>query len=183
MIRFSVVVLFLIPASLPAQTPKNVIPKEMGFAVSVKGDTLFGEINYMKKTGYRQTMQVRIDEQTQKTCNPKQYLYIKAGDHVFESFLVPGGEEKQFFWLKTGGKISLYEYQYELYQLNTTVTKSEYYIRTKGSGELIKLNPGNFKKKLGELVADNPKVSEMLSAKDTKFEALEEIIALYNKEN
>lgn len=181
MIRFSVFALFLIPASILAQTPNNAIPKEMGFAVSVKGDTLFGEVNYMKKTGYRQTMQVRIDEQTQKTCNPKQYSYIKAGDNVFESFFVPGGEDKQFFWLKTGGKIFLYEYQYEMYQLNTTVTKSEYYIRTKGSDELTKLNPNNFKKKVGELVADNTKVSEMISAKDTKFEDLEEILSLYNK--
>lgn len=165
--------------SLHAQTPK--FEAEPGFAVSAKGDTLFGMVNYMKKSGYRQSMQVKVDEQTSKMVNARNYLYVKAGKEVFESFQVPGGEDKQFFWQKTGGKVFLYEYQYELYQLNTMVTKTEYYARKAGKDELVKLGPGNYKKKIGEWISDNPALVQKLEDKETKFEDLEAILVEYNK--
>lgn len=156
-------------------------PGEPGFAVTTKGDTLRGEINYLKKSGYRQSMQIKFPDQTTKVCSARNFTYVKAGDQVFESFLVPEAEERQFFWKKTAGKISFYEYQYEFYQLNSTVTKSEFYIAGKGAEELVRLNATNFRKKLEDLVKDDPKVAERINAKDTRLEDLEEILKEYNK--
>jgi len=164
----------------PAKTPQGA----PGYVVSTAGDTLFGEINYMKKSGYRQSMQIKFPDQTTKMCNARNFVYVKAGDEVFESLSIAnseGKEEKQFFWKKTGGKIAFYEYQYELYQLNTMVTKSEFYIKVKGSDELVKISASNFKKKLEDLVKDNPKIAERIASKDTKFEEVEEILKEYNK--
>lgn len=166
-----------------AQTPKTELVS--GYIVSAKGDTLFGEINYLKKSGYRQGMIIKLADQTTKNCNARNYVYVKAGEEIFESFLVPAGEvnEKQFFWKKSSGKIDFYEYQYEIFVANNMVTKSEFYIRTKGTEELVKLNGSNFKKKLGELVKDNAKIAERIAAKETKLEDVGEILAEYNKGN
>lgn len=172
---------WLVPSFLFAQGPTGKIEPEPGFAVSAKGDTLFGNINYMKKTGYRQSMQVKLPDQTTKSINARNYVYVKVGGEIFESFLVPGGEEKQFFWQKSGGKIFFYEYQYELYQLNTMVTKTEYYVRKAGSDELLKTGTGNFKKKMGDWMADAPELVKKVEDKETKFEDLEAIIIEYNK--
>lgn len=164
--------------SLSAQNTK--FEAEPGFAVSIKGDTLFGVINYMKKSGYRQSMQLKENEQTSKMINARNYVFVKAGNEIFESFQVPGTDEKQFFWQKTGGKVFLYEYQYELYQLNNTVTKTEYYAKKAGSDELVKLGPGNFKKKIAEWISDSPGLVQKLENKETKFEDLETILKEYN---
>ncbi len=171
----------MVPFSLFGQGTTSKIEPEPGFAVSVKGDTLFGNINYLKKTGYRQSMQVKLPDQSTKSINARNYVLVKVGNEIFESFLVPGGEEKQFFWQKEGGKIFFYEYQYELYQLNTMVTKTEYYVRRKGSDELLKTGSGNFKKKLGEWMSDAPDLVKKLDDKETKFDDLEAIINEYNK--
>lgn len=162
-----------------AQTPKPAA--EPGFAVSAKGDTIFGEVSYLKKSGYRQSMSVKLADQTTKSCSPRSYNYVKAGDQVFISFLVPEAEEKQFFWRKTVGKVTLYEYQYDFYQMNSTVTKSEYYIQLKEGDEPIRLNGANFRKKLEDVVQDNPKIAERIANKDTKLEEIEEILTEYNK--
>lgn len=162
-----------------AQTPKPA--GEPGYAVSAKGDTLFGEVSYLKKSGYRQSMSVKLPDQTTKSCSPRSYTYIKAGNNVFISFMVPEAEEKQFFWRKTTGKITLYEYQYDFYQMNNTVTKSEYYIQLKEGEDPIRLNGSNFRKKLEDIVQDNPKVAERIANKDTKLEEIEEILIEYNK--
>lgn len=179
--RFSILLFaaFFISSVSFAQSSGKIEP-ERGFAVSSKGDTLFGDVNYMKRSGYRQSMQVKIDEQTTKTCSPRNYVFVKAGEHIFETFLVPGGEDKQFFWRKTGGKVFFYEYQYEFYQANNMVTKSEFYIRKKDSDELIKIGPANFKKKLSEIISDDAKLLAKLEEKDTKFEDLEELLIAYN---
>lgn len=182
MLRTIFVALTILSSSyLFAQSTKvELVP---GYVVSSKGDTVFGEINYLKKSGYRQSIIVKLPDLSTKNCNAKNYVYVKAGDEIFESFLVPDGEvnEKQFFWRKTTGKIDFYEYQYEIYMANNMVTKSEFYVRTKGSQDLIKLNGSNFKKKLAELIKDNSKITEKIAAKDTKLEDLEEILAEYNK--
>ena len=93
-----------------AQTPAKPSGAP-GYVVSTKGDTLFGEVNYLKKSGYRQSMQLKLADQTTKVCNARNFVYVKAGDDVFESFQVPDGDEKQFFWKKTGGRIYFFEYQ------------------------------------------------------------------------
>lgn len=167
----------LIAFSQPVK-PQGVL----GYVVSSKGDTLRGEVNYLKKTGYRQSMQIKLDDQTTKVCNARNYKFVKAGDAIFESFSITTGDvaENQFFWRKSSGKIDFYEYQYEIYQANNMVTKSEFYVRKNGSNDLIRLNGANFRKKLGELIAD-PKVAERLEAKETKLEDVEEILNEYNK--
>lgn len=178
---FQYVLFLFLPLHIFAQGTTTKIEPEPGFAVAAKGDTLFGNINYLKKSGYRQSMQVKLPDQTTKSINARNYVYVKAGNEIFESFLVPGGEEKQFFWQKSGGKIFFYEYQYELYQLNTMVTKTEYYVRKAGSDELLKTGSGSFKKKMGEWMADAPELVKRLEDKETKFEDLEAIIIEYNK--
>jgi hypothetical protein len=166
---------------LNAQTAKPVgVP---GYVVASKtGDTLFGEINYLKKTGYRQSMQIKFPDQTTKVCSARNYKFVKAGDDVFVAFAIQDADvtENQFFWRKATGKIDFYEYQYEMYVANNTVTKSEYYIIPKGGGDLIKLNGANFKKKLTEYVKE-PKLVDQINSKDTKLEDVEEIVKEYNK--
>lgn len=154
-----------------------------GFAVSAKGDTLHGQVNYLKKSGYRQSMQIKLADNTSKVCNARNYKYIKAGEQVFESFPVENGDVKdsQFFWKKSTGEIDLYEYQYEIFVANNTVTRSEFYVRARGAEELVRLTALNFKKKLSELVKNNPKTLEKVEAKQTKLENLEEIIDEHNK--
>ena len=166
---------------LNAQTTKPVgVP---GYAVVAKtGDTLHGEINYLKKTGYRQSMQVKLPDQTTKVCSARNYKFVKAGEDVFVAFAIQDADvtENQFFWRKATGKIDFYEYQYEMYVANNMVTKSEYYIVPKGTEELIKLNGANFKKKLTEYVKDS-KLIDQINAKETKLEDAEEIVKEYNK--
>jgi len=166
---------------LNAQTVKPVgVP---GYAVAAKtGDTLHGEINYLKKTGYRQSMQLKFPDQTTKVCSARNFKYVKAGDEVFVAFAIQDADvtENQFFWRKATGKIDFYEYQYEMYVANNMVTKSEFYIVPKGTEELIKLNGANFKKKLTEYVKE-PKLVDQINAKETKLEDVEEIVKEYNK--
>lgn len=128
-------------------------------------------------------MQIKFPDETTKMCNARNYKYVKAGDQIFESFEISTGDvaEKQFFWRKASGKIDFYEYQYEMYRANNMVTQSEYYIRVKGTEDLIRINGANFRKKLAELVQDNPQITEKIESKETKLEDVEEILIEYNK--
>lgn len=152
-----------------------------GYAVMAKGDTLRGEIKFRKKESYAQNMSVRFPDQNVKSVTPKTAVYVLAGDNEFESYEVPGSQDRAFFKKLVGGKINYYQYDYEMYQFNNTVTKSENYIKKSGSDELIKINNGNYKKKLGELMGDNKDIVAKIEAKDSNFDKIQDWIKQYNE--
>lgn len=152
-----------------------------GYAVMAKGDTLRGEIKFRKKESYAQNMSVRFPDQNVKSVTPKTAVYVIAGDNEFESYEVPGSQDRAFFKKLVGGKINFYQYDYEMYQFNNTVTKSENYVKKSGSDELIKINNSNYKKKLGELISDNKEIMAKIEAKDSNFDKIQEWIKQYNE--
>jgi hypothetical protein len=159
----------------------QAFPPAPGYAVMLKGDTLKGDIKYKKKDSYMPNMQVKLADGTSKALSPKMTALVKAGEDIFESFLVPGTEDRAFFHRLIAGKLNFYEYKYDFYQFNNTVTKTEYYVRKQGGDELIKINQANCKKKMTELFNNDAKLSARLEAKDFKFEDLGELIEEFNQ--
>lgn len=152
-----------------------------GIAVSNKGDTLRGDIRWAKKEIYLQNMSMKLPDNTSKGISPKNFRYVRVGEHEFESVELPGGEKEKVFMKRlSSGKINLYQYDYELYQFNTNTVKSEHYIRSGPEGEVIKITTGNAHKKLDDLMADRPDLLKQLEDKHLDFAKLKETIDLYN---
>jgi hypothetical protein len=163
-----------------SQNPATAFIKP-GLAVSNKGDTLRGDIRWAKKEIYLQNMSMKLPDNTSKGITPKNFRYVRVGEHEFESIELPGGDKEKVFMKRlSAGKINLYQYDYELYQFNTNTVKSEHYIRSGPAGEVVKITTSNAHKKLDDLMADRPDLLKQLQDKHLEFAKLKEIIDLYN---
>jgi len=167
--------------SLLAQNPSAAAFIKPGLAVSNKGDTLRGDIRWAKKEIYLQNMSMKFPDNTSKGINPKNFHFVQVGDKVFESVELKGSENEKVFMIRlSGGKINLYQYDYELYQFNTNTVKTEYYVREGKIGEVIKITLNNAAKKLDELMKDRPDLLKDLEDKNLDTKKLIDVINLYN---
>lgn len=173
---FSSVSFLLFTCLLFAQKPGDPFP---GYGVTNEGDTIKGGVIALKKNGnIRASFQVRFEDETTKSFSPKKIKYVLAGEMEFEAHAIPGNSDGDFafFYKKSTGAINLYEYQYEVYELNKTVWKSEYYI--KKDENLDRLTKGNYENKLKTTFANKPEVVAKL--KTVKFEELFRLFDEYN---
>lgn len=175
---FSTLTMLLFTSIAFAQKPGDPFP---GFAVANSGDTLKGGVTALKKNGnIRPSFQIKFDDESTKTLGAKKYKFVKAGDMEFESYEIPGNAEGDwaFFYKKSSGKVTLYEYQYEVYEMNKTVWKSEFYLKNK-AGELDRINKANYKKKLQEVFAEKSEFIKKIE--DVKFEDIYKLIDEFNE--
>ncbi len=173
---FSSLALLLISSLAFSQKPGEPFP---GYSVSNEGDTIRGGVVALKRNGnIRPSFQMKFEDESTKAISPKKYKYVLAGEMEFESYEIPGNADGDFafFYKKSSGEISLYEYQYEVYELNKTVWKSEFYI--KNGKDLERLTKSNFTKRLPVLFASKPEV--VSKVKDTKFEDVFKLFDEYN---
>ncbi|MBL0912057.1 MAG: hypothetical protein IBJ09_06755 [Bacteroidia bacterium] len=161
-----------------AQNPGDPLP---GYAVTVDGDTIKGNLVVMKKNGnFRTSFQMRFEDESTRTFAPKKTKYVKAGEMEFDAFAIPGNTEGDygFFYRKASGKVTMYEYQYEIYAMNQTRWISEFYIKD-DKGELLALTKMNYKKKLGEVLSAQPALVQKLEG--TKLEEAYKVVEEYNE--
>lgn len=175
-----VLLLLVCVSMLQAQNPANPFIK-YGMAVSLKGDTLRGDIRWAKKEIYLQNMSMKFPDNTSKGINPKNFKYVRVGNMDFESVTLPGQEKEKVFMKRlSAGKIYFFQYDYELYQFNTNTVKTEYYVRQGQDGELIKITTGNAHKKLEDIMSDREDLLKELDNKNLEIAKLREIIDIYN---
>ncbi len=151
-----------------------------GYVVTIEGDTLRGELKYKNKYTYTQRVILRDENGEKKTFNFKSAKFFSANDEYYELHEVKGETDKMFLRRFIHGPISYYEYHYELMQMNKIVVKTESYVKAADSEELVKINGGNFKKVLSEMMSSQPTIVDRINAKDTKFEDVKSIVASFN---
>ncbi len=162
-----------------AQKPGDPLP---GFGVTVDGDTIRGGVVALRKDGnFRPSFQVKLEDETSKSLSPKKTKYVLAGDMEFDTFVIPGNPDGDmaFFYRKSSGKVILYEYQFQVYEMNKTVWKSEFYLKSPDKDELERINKANYKKKLSALFSDNPELQKQVD--QVKFEEIHTLFDMYNE--
>jgi len=121
---------------------------------------------------------MKFEDESTKAISPKKFKYVLAGEMEFESYEIPGNADGDFafFYKKSSGAVSLYEYQYEVYELNKTVWKSEFYV--KNGNDLERLTKSNYTKRLPTLFASKPEI--VAKIKGTKFEDIYKLFDEFN---
>jgi hypothetical protein len=151
-----------------------------GYVVTSTGDTIRGEVKYKNKYTYTQKVIIKYGDDEKKTLNFRNAVFFASEGEEYELFEVKGVDDKVFLRRYIVGKINYYIYEYELMQMNKIVVKSESYVKAKNSDELIKVNKGNFKKVLSDMMSDNPSLVEKINEKDASFDDIQDFIKQYN---
>lgn len=155
-----------------------------GYVILNSGDTVKGEIKYNTKKELSMFSKVSLKnaENVQKNYKPddiKEYCY----DNVH---FVTRTMDKELVFLKlvSGGKINLFEWQYEVYHGDQTLVEKDFYIEKIGSDEKEpkKLKGNHFKKTVSELMADHTELVARVEADDKKYEIadMQSVIEEYN---
>ena len=166
----------LLPAVLLAQ--QKFVP---GYIVTLKGDTIRGEVKLNEKKPQDLYMKVmlRDDKGMQKTYKPGKINGYGYDQMRFVSLDDQG--EPVFFRVLASGHVNLLELKYEGLRMNKPTLESEYYIGVKGEKHLQAVKERNFRKQLTNMMSDNVEIAAQYPD-DTPFEeeAALSVINAYN---
>lgn len=145
---------------------------KMGYVVLNTGDTVKGEVrfNTKKEIDLFNKVQLKVSETEKKSYNPEKLKAYGYEDVKFVTRKVGG--ELAFMKVLTAGRITIYEFQYELQRGNDIIVEKEYFIENsaKAGEEPQKLKMAKFKKIAVELMADHTELVERIQAEDKKYE-------------
>jgi hypothetical protein len=169
----------LLALSLVMGTAFSQVTFVKGYIIQAKGDTVWGEVKVNTKKDFENYSKVFFKDPTgnQKFHKPekiKGYGY-EGKDYVTAKF----DGENAFYWVIIPGDLMLLDIKFEMYEMNETTYKNEYYLARKGDTEFTKVKTNKFKKQLTEFMKDKP---EIAAAAEDKFE-IEKAIELVKQYN
>lgn len=163
-------------------TAQNQPKFSKGYVVTLKGDTLKGDIK-IPKVGKEHEMFakvfIKISEADQKSLKAEKVKeYVVDGQH----FVVRKFDGDMVFMKKlSSGALNLYEYKYETYVMNDVKVRSEYFIEKDGKEELTKIKSGKLKKQIAEVISDNEELVKQVEASDKlEQDQLVQVVNEYN---
>lgn len=157
---------------------------EEGYVITLKGDTIKGEIklNHKKEIDLYSKIMFKISETEKKSYNPAKIKEYNIRGESFISKELHG--ENVFMRRASRGTLVFYEYQFlEPAPTGDEAVAFEYYIQKAGTEELIKIKENKFRKQLAELMSDNQEVVAMLEDKKTVYSEIIDIVKKYNGEH
>ncbi|WP_317899198.1 hypothetical protein [Aurantibacillus circumpalustris] len=155
---------------------------EKGYLVTLKGDTLRGEVKINPKKEIDNYNKVTFKDETglQKIYKPNKTLAYGFNNEKFVS-MDSQDDEKKFYKIICTGVISFYKLGFETIRMNAVTFEEEYYVSKEGDKELTVIKESKFKKQLNELMSDNLEFVEAYGdEKKFDFEKALEIITNYN---
>lgn len=158
---------------------------QKGYLITIKGDTLKGEVKTNPKSEVEQYYKVyfKVSDLDKKTYKPDKVVEYKCGNDIFFSKKV--GLESVFMKQLCKGKINLYQLLYEDQSpSNDIIVRSDYYMQTAADTiEPIKIKTGTkFRKQLAETMSDHKELAKDLDGKKYEYENMVEIFKTYNSQ-
>ncbi|TND08671.1 MAG: hypothetical protein FD123_1887 [Bacteroidetes bacterium] len=158
-----------------------------GFVVTVKGDTVRGDvkINDKKEFDLFRKVSMKLSETENKTFKPEKLKEYTVDGQRFITKKID--DEFVFVKVVAHGQVNLYLHQFEVYHGEEVRHDSEYYIE-KSSTASADSQPakikgsGKFKKLVAELMNDHEELVKKVQSSDSKYEgeAIVEVITEYN---
>jgi hypothetical protein len=152
------------------------------FVVTVKGDTIYGQLKYQTNEGeLHNKVVVKVHDTLKLTFQAEELLYFEEGLNEYYSFVPEGQKESFFMRVWAIGYYELFEWE-----VPSTISKSvliEYrpLLRKKGDAEFIKLDNKYWKKQLSALFADYKELSIDIKKGRYPMEEMNHIIDRYNE--
>ncbi len=152
-----------------------------GYIVQLTGDTVRGEIKINPKKDLDLYLKVAFKEESglQKTYKADKLKAYGFNNEVFIAGKYDG--ESSFYKVLSSGTLDLYELKFETLQMNDIKTKIDFFMKKKGSEDVVKIKHGRFKKQLAEQMADATQiVKEIEENKNLELENIEQVFDQYN---
>ena len=153
-----------------------------GYIVTLKGDTLKGEVKINPKKEIDNYSKVTFKDETglQKMYKPNKTLAYGFNDEHYIA-MDSQDDEKKFYRVLANGEINFYKLGYESMRMNALSFELEYYISKAGSKDLVLVKESRFKKQVSEMMSDNLEFAEAYGDdKKFDFEKALESITNYN---
>ena len=156
-----------------------------GYVITLKGDTVKGEIKINQKKEVEPYSKVSVKTQTGevKTFKPEKTKLYVADNVTYVSKAFSG--EAFFFKVLSKGAITLYELHFEeasVSNANEALIKAEFFMEKSDGGEIVKIKSGKFKKQVGEVMQDNEAIVEGINEKKYTYDNIQELFEDYNKQ-
>lgn len=154
---------------------------EKGYVVTLKGDTLKGEVKVNPKKEIDAYTKVTFKDETgaQKIYKPNKVLAYGFNDERYVA-MDSQDEEKRFYKVLAAGEINFYRLGFESMRMNAVNFEVEYYISKAGEKNLILIKETRFKKQISEVMSDNLEFAEAYDDKKFDLAKALEIIKNYN---
>lgn len=150
---------------------------EPGFVVTVKGDTIRGEIKHKSGEEIKERVLIKLSEEEKETVKTEDISLLIAGNETYVRMLV--GKESLLLLEMSAGALELYEHQ-ELYLQNgQDAIRYTMYLRRAGETEFTVIKPGGWKKQVAEFISDYTELADELNKHS--LEELPSVITAYNQ--
>lgn len=167
---------------LAVAQPQNKQPFFVkGYFISLKGDTVWGEVkvNPKKEMDVYEKFAFKDPSGAQKNYKPEKVKGYGFDDRNFISLDFDG--EPKFYDVLANGPISFYKMVFEAMRMNELSYDSEYYVTKPGTDKVVVVKENKFKKQMTEIMKDNTEfIDKMEDSKDFDAEKATEIIKQYN---
>lgn len=155
-----------------------------GYIVTLKGDTMKGEIRQNPKKDVDNFTKVyfRVSEREEgKTYHAEKLQGYGFLTQTFIQKKVDG--EMVFVRVEALGALNLYESKYETEAMNKIVTDSDFYVEKNGDekANLIHIKSGKFKKDMAELLKDDTDLVQDIDQQKYSFDDIQDVINQYNQ--
>jgi hypothetical protein len=178
---FSLTVLVVVMLMAFGPAAEAQIKYYQGYVLTLKGDTLKGEIKKNLKKEFDNFCRAayrKSDGGEIKTFRPDKIKEYCVDGVTFVSRNIEG--EQVFVKRVSKGTLNLYEAQVEVLIMNDLKVKSDYYME-KEAGEFVKIKSGKFKKQITDVMSDNEEIVKGLEEKKYDYENVVELFNVYNK--
>jgi hypothetical protein len=174
--NFLFLLMFVLASSAYAQRRSD------HFVVTVKGDTIYGNLKYQTSEGeLHNKVVVKVHDTLKLTFQAEELLYFEEGLNEYYSFVPEGQKESFFMRVWAIGYYDLFEWE-----VPSTISKSvliEYrpLIRKRGETEFVKLDGKLWKKQLAALFEDYRELSIDIKKGRYAMDEMNHIIDRYNE--